>query len=327
MASLILFGSRASSLRVLSMPYNSHLRSEYNFTNGFSSKFVSWQKKQWRKCGARRQLAVQASKNESEEDKPSSSSSMSFGDRLLDYIEGGPKLRKWYGAPDQFTRDGEPGEEEEEDDAGVRDAVLVTDAEGDTGQLLVLALILKRSRVRALVKDAKAATSAFGPYVEPVEGDVSDAASLRKALKGVRAVICPSKVGALANKALVKGVEHIVLVSQLAVCRNEGGIASFFSGKSHRQIEQDEAAIASCGVPYTIVRPGSLRDEPGGQLGFDFVQGRAVNGSISREDAATVCVRALDAPPQQALVFEVVNGTQKIADWKEVFSSLKEEGT
>jgi hypothetical protein len=59
---------------------------------------------------------------------------------------------------------------------------------------------------------------------------------------------------------------------QLAVCRNEGGIASFFSGKSHRQIEQDEAAIASCGVPYTIVRPGSLRDEPGGQLGFDFVQ-------------------------------------------------------
>jgi hypothetical protein len=59
---------------------------------------------------------------------------------------------------------------------------------------------------------------------------------------------------------------------QLAVCRNEGGIATFFSGKSHRQIEQDEAAIASCGVPYTIVRPGSLRDEPGGQLGFDFVQ-------------------------------------------------------
>jgi len=147
MASLILFGSRASSLRVLSIPCNSHLRSEYNFTNGFSPKFVSWQKKQWRKCGARRRLAVQASKNESEEDKPSSSSSsMSFGDRLLDYIEGiefellscnkclmlnspltfsfwlsgGPKLRKWYGAPDQFTRDGGDGDlrEQENNDAG-----------------------------------------------------------------------------------------------------------------------------------------------------------------------------------------------------------------
>jgi hypothetical protein len=31
----------------------------------------------------------------------------------------------------------EPGEEEEEDDAGVRDAVLVTDAEGDTGQVYI----------------------------------------------------------------------------------------------------------------------------------------------------------------------------------------------
>jgi hypothetical protein len=30
----------------------------------------------------------------------------------------------------------------------------------------VLALILKRTRVRALVRDAKAATAAFGPYVE-----------------------------------------------------------------------------------------------------------------------------------------------------------------
>jgi len=90
-------------------------------------------------------------------------------------------------------------------------------------------------RVRALVRDAKAATAAFGPYVEvlqqpwkqkqelvpwiflhgaitdfntwvfgwgcigyfgsqPVVGDVTDPTSLKKALLGVRAVICPTKV-------------------------------------------------------------------------------------------------------------------------------------
>ena len=48
----------------------------------------------------------------------------------------------------------------------VRDAILVTDADSDTGQLVVLSAILQRLRVRALVKDAKAATAAFGPYVE-----------------------------------------------------------------------------------------------------------------------------------------------------------------
>jgi len=38
---------------------------------------------------------------------------LSFGERLLDYIEGGPKLRKWYGAPDQLPRDGLVGNKED----------------------------------------------------------------------------------------------------------------------------------------------------------------------------------------------------------------------
>lgn len=160
---------------------------------------------------------MRAAKNGDEETKPS----FSLGDQLLDYIEGGPKLRKWYGAPDQLPKDGgdgqrdedakEPSEEEEE---GPGDAVLVTDADSETGQLLVLALILKRMRVRALVRDAKAATAAFGPYVEPVVGDVSDPTNLKKALRGVRAVICPTKVGAVANPTVVKGLEHIIFMSQ-----------------------------------------------------------------------------------------------------------------
>uniref|UniRef100_A0A0A9EEX3 Uncharacterized protein n=1 Tax=Arundo donax TaxID=35708 RepID=A0A0A9EEX3_ARUDO len=37
----------------------------------------------------------------------------SFTDRILDYIEGGPKLRRWYGAPDLLPKDG--GAEDEED--------------------------------------------------------------------------------------------------------------------------------------------------------------------------------------------------------------------
>ena len=59
---------------------------------------------------------------------------------------------------------------------------------------------------------------------------------------------------------------------QLAAYRNEGGLAALFKGNARRQAEQDEQAIANTGVPYTIVRPGALRDEPGGQLGFQFAQ-------------------------------------------------------
>lgn len=156
-------------------------------------------------------------------EKKSKSGGISFGDQLLDYIEGGPKLRKWYGAPDQLPKDGgskkektseDPVVEEEEQEDLVRDVVLVTDADSDTGQLVVLELILRRLRVRALVKDIKAATVGFGAYVEPVEGDVNDKEVLRRVMRGVRAVICPTKVGKLADKELVRGVEHFILLSK-----------------------------------------------------------------------------------------------------------------
>lgn len=76
-------------------------------------------------------------------------------------------------------------------------------------------------------------------------------------------------LGALAVAEIANGVTEAL---QLAAYRNEGGLAALFKGNARRQAEQDEAAIAATGVPYTIVRPGALRDEPGGQLGFQFAQ-------------------------------------------------------
>lgn len=49
-------------------------------------------------------------------------------------------------------------------------------------------------------------------------------------------------------------------------------------------------------------------------------------GAISREDVATVCVKALSLPPKAALEFEVVgSGPLKAPTaWSEVFSGLSE---
>ncbi|EFJ27992.1 hypothetical protein SELMODRAFT_94138 [Selaginella moellendorffii] len=236
--------------------------------------------------------------------------SISFGDKLLDYIEGGPKMRKWYGAPDvqstKFAEDDNQDEEEEEE-GGVRDAVLVTDADSETGQLVVLSLIVQRCRVRVLVRDVKLATNAFGSYVEPIVGTVNDRGSLIKACKEVRAIICPKKLGALAenDKKMLKGVEHIVYVSELASSRAARGLQSLLRSGSAQDALRDEAALAKLGVPYTILRPAMLRDEPGGVRGFKVRRVDQIEGMMSREDAALLCVKALDARPQQALVLEV----------------------
>ncbi|KAG4199337.1 hypothetical protein ERO13_A05G140600v2 [Gossypium hirsutum] len=139
-----------------------------------------------------------------------------FVDQILDYIEGGPKLRKWYGAPELLPKDGPIVEDQEEEDYPedeVRDAVLVTDGDSEIGQMMILSLIIKRTRVKALVKDKRSANEAFGTYVESISGDTSNKVFVKKALRGVRAIICPNE-GFLSSIESFKGVEHIVLLSQ-----------------------------------------------------------------------------------------------------------------
>ncbi|KAG0550744.1 hypothetical protein BDA96_01G364200 [Sorghum bicolor] len=221
----------------------------------------------------------------------------SFADRILDYIEGGPKLRRWYGAPDLLPKDGDGGAEDEEDESQdieePRDAVLVTNGDSEIGQMVILALILKRARTKALVKDKRTTEEAFGTYVE--DGFFSEPTDL-------------------------KGVQHIVLLSQLAVYRNSGGLQAIMNGKLKKLAERDEEVVLASGIPCTIIRTGSLQSTPGGERGFDFTEGIATKGRISKEDAATICVEALDSIPRKTLIFEVANGDEKVRDWNAWFA-------
>ena len=54
-------------------------------------------------------------------------------------------------------------------------------------------------------------------------------------------------------------------------------------------------------------------------------QGCAATGSLSKEDAAFVCVEALECIPQSGFIFEVVNGENKVSDWKECLTRLMEK--
>ncbi|MCD7455911.1 hypothetical protein HAX54_030064 [Datura stramonium] len=255
----------------------------------------------------------------------SSNKKIGFMDQILDYIEGGPKLRKWYGAPDLLPKDGSLSEENEasEEDEG-RDAVLVTDGDNEIGQMVILSLIIKRTRIKALVKDKRVAMEAFGTYVEPIAGDARDRSLLKKALSGVRAVICPNE-GFISNIESWKGLQHVILLSQLSVYRGSSGVQAIVTANARKQAEQDESLVMASGIPYTIIRTGLLVNAPGGNQGFNFKEGCASQGKLSKEDAAFICVEALDTVPQKGLIFEVVNGEDKVMDWKECFATLIEK--
>uniref|UniRef100_A0A804P2X2 NAD(P)-binding Rossmann-fold superfamily protein n=1 Tax=Zea mays TaxID=4577 RepID=A0A804P2X2_MAIZE len=67
---------------------------------------------------------------------------------------------------------------------------------------------------------------------------------------------------------------------------------------------QGEDLIRESGIPYTIVRPCALTEEPAGaDLMFD--QGDNITGKISREEVARICVAALASPDAVGKTFEV----------------------
>uniref|UniRef100_A0A0R0FS71 NAD(P)-binding domain-containing protein n=1 Tax=Glycine max TaxID=3847 RepID=A0A0R0FS71_SOYBN len=247
---------------------------------------------------------------------------LSFMEQILDYIEGGPKLRKWYGAPDILEKDGTAIEDNEDDypEDEVRDAVLVTDGDSEMGQMVILSLIVKKARVKTLVKDKRVALEAFGSYVESMAGDTSDKRFVKKALRGVRTIICPNE-GFLSSVGSLQGVQH------LSVYGGQSGFQSMMKSNAKKLAEQDESVLKTSGIPYTIIRTGALQDTPGGKQGFTFDEGCAASGSISKEDAAFVCVAAFDCVPQTGFIFEVANGDNKVSDWKECLATLMEKAS
>nr|ACR36323.1 unknown [Zea mays] len=66
-----------------------------------------------------------------------------------------------------------------------------------------------------------------------------------------------------------------------------------------------EDALRRSGLGYTIVRPGPLQEEPGGQRALIFDQGNRISQGISCADVADICVKALHDSPARNKSFDV----------------------
>ena len=220
--------------------------------------------------------------------------------------------------------------------------VLVAGATGRTGSLVVAELQAQGYPVRAFVRDTAKAAERLGPDVEAVAGDLKDTASIAAALDGVGAVInaagagsraggdnTPEKVdyeGArnLAEAAVAANVGRYVLVSSSGVTDDDHPLNKMFNNVLIWK-RKGEEAVAASGVPYTIVRPGGLSDDPGGSQTIVFEQGdkRSEGIWITRADLARVCVSALEHDSARNKTFEIhaVDGEPQ-ADFAAEFATL-----
>jgi NADH dehydrogenase len=222
--------------------------------------------------------------------------------------------------------------------------ILVTGGTGFVGPHVVQALRERERDVRCLVRDRKKGTKVVALGAEVVEGDMTDAASLRIAVQG-----CDTVVHLVAirqgseeqfRKIMVEGTNHLLSAA------TEAGVGRFVHmsalGTSeetkdlvpyYRAKWEQEVAVASSGIEYVIFRPSFIFGRDGGILPtFKRLaklspvtpvigSGRQRIQPIWVDDVAAYFARGVDEPAAANRTFEL--GGPDVVTWNEFWVRLK----
>ena len=214
--------------------------------------------------------------------------------------------------------------------------VFVAGATGKTGKHIVRQLIDKNVPVKALVRDAEKARTILPETAELTVGDVLKPNSFKSALADCSVLICatgaspsldptgPYQVDYQGTKNLVdaakaEGIEHFVLVSSLCVSKFFHPLNLFWLVLYWKK--QAEAYIQDSGIPYTIVRPGGLKEEDNSDNIVMESADTLFDGSIPRPKVAQACVEALFQPQARSKIVEIVADSEAEAkSWEQLFA-------
>jgi uncharacterized protein YbjT (DUF2867 family) len=222
--------------------------------------------------------------------------------------------------------------------------VLVTGGTGFVGSGIVHVLRAEDRAVRCLVRDRRKASRLASWGCELVEGDVTDAPSLRPAVEGCDRVIHLvairsgsrrdfERIMEQATRDLVAaareaGVGRFVLMSALGTTAQTKDLVPYY----HAKWDMEQTVKAS-GLEHVIFRPSFVFAEEGGALAeFKRVAKLApvtpVVGSgeqriqpIWRDDVAAYFARALDLPEAANRTFEL--GGPDVVSWDEFWRRLR----
>jgi uncharacterized protein YbjT (DUF2867 family) len=157
--------------------------------------------------------------------------------------------------------------------------------------------------------------------------DMEQAQDLADAVRGADAIVFAAGAGPgsgaerkktvdlgaavkLVEAAQATGVDRYVIVSSIGAhdpSRGPEGMRPYLEAKA----EADRALMDS-DLEWTVVRPGSLTDDPGtGRVTLSTELGN--RGPIPRDDVAAILLGCLETPETAGLVFEAFAGDQEIA--------------
>jgi len=222
--------------------------------------------------------------------------------------------------------------------------ILVTGGTGFVGPHVVHALRAQERDVRVLVRKpgSKGAKTVASWGCELVQGDMTDAESLKRAVEGcdtvVHLVAIPTgsderfeQVMSRGTRDLVEaakqaGVTRFVHMSALGTSPASKDLTPYFRAKW----EQEQTVKAS-GIDHVIFRPSFVFGGDGGMLPLLVMQVRfspfvAVVGTkrmqpVWVEDVAAFFARSLDTPEANGRTFDLVG--PDVVTWDELYDRIK----
>ena len=206
--------------------------------------------------------------------------------------------------------------------------ILVAGGHGQVALRLLKLLAHQGHTARGLIRKREQAADLEAVGAVPVLGDLEREASLHTHVKGADAVVFAAGAGPgsgparkktvdlggavkLVDAAKEAGVRRYVMVSSIGADRPGS------SGESMRPYLEAKAEadgyLQASGLDYTIVRPGSLRDDPGtGRVRVSTDLGG--RGPVPRDDVAAVLAAVLAADATIGVTFELFAGDTPIAE-------------
>jgi len=209
--------------------------------------------------------------------------------------------------------------------------VVIAGGHGQVALRLARLLTADGHRCRALIRNPDHAADVADAGAEPVVVDLEAVAGvqdLTEAVRGADAVVFAAGAGPgsgperkrtvdygaavkLIAAAEAAGVDRYVMVSSIGAHQPEAGHGPM---RAYLQAKADaDEALAASGLRWTIVRPGSLTDDPGtDRVSLSTELGG--RGPIPRDDVAAVLAACLATPATAGTTFEAFAGDTPIAE-------------
>lgn len=206
--------------------------------------------------------------------------------------------------------------------------VAIAGGHGKIGLMLGTMLTARGDRVRGLIRNPAQAGDLEAIGIEPVVCDLEGGDDVAAAVHGADAVVFAAGAGPgsgaerkrtmdlggalkLIDAAREQGIDRYLMISSMGAGSPPAEGGDVFGEYLRAKAEADRALEAS-GLAFTIVRPGSLTDDP--PTGRVTIGDELDRGEIPRADVAATLAAALRAENTVGKTFELRAGETPIEE-------------